>query len=466
MLWFHPAVRVLISRISLAREMLVDQETIAHTGNRRAYAEALLAFANPQPRLIAATPFIRRFHHAKRVALITQEGSMSSRRATLIVAVASLAVVLATGAAIAQFPIGTAVSAQSTPEVFKPGDGVSLPRVLTEVRPQYTREAMDAKIQGTVLLTAVVLSSGDVGDVDVIRSLDDKYRPRPERCCSGKAVEIRGREERWKARSRRNHHRADLHAQGLTRKAALDAPPLVCNSESHSRRLPTGAGSSRISLTVTRMVSGRAFTDDNRQSTAAVALVNQTFARRFLGGKDPTRVEIAFGFPAVDPQTRRGVVGVVNDVKYASLTADLEPAVYLVLAQRPMSRQSIVVATSLRDAGVIGRGDPRGSQDDGRAAGDRARIRTGAPGIDDQSATARHEPDDGVWGDRADTRGDRNLRGDRLCVGRAARRGRHADGPRRDAVEHFLADGLVSGVGHALQGLADSATAGEASRRT
>jgi TonB family protein len=175
LLWFHPAARALVSRSGLAREMLVDQLTIAHTGNRRAYAEALLAFSNPQPRLVAATPLIRRRHHAQRVALITQEVAMSRRRAALIVAVASLAVVVATGMAISQFPIGTAVSAQSRPEVFKAGDGVSLPRLLTEVKPEYTKEAMDAKIQGTVVLSVVVLASGDVGDVEVVRSLDDTY---------------------------------------------------------------------------------------------------------------------------------------------------------------------------------------------------------------------------------------------------------------------------------------------------
>ena len=34
---------------------------------------------------------------------------------------------------------------------------------------------MDAKIQGTVQVRAVVLASGDVADVEVVRSLDDKY---------------------------------------------------------------------------------------------------------------------------------------------------------------------------------------------------------------------------------------------------------------------------------------------------
>ena len=54
-------------------------------------------------------------------------------------------------------------------------DGVSPPRVLTNVRPQYTKEALDAKIQGTVWLRAVVLASGDIADVKVITSLDDQY---------------------------------------------------------------------------------------------------------------------------------------------------------------------------------------------------------------------------------------------------------------------------------------------------
>jgi TonB family protein len=176
LLWFHPAARAMVSRLGLAREMLVDQETIAHTGDRRAYAEALLAFSTPQPLLVGATPFTRRRHHAQRIELITQEVSMSRRRAIVIVAVASLAVVGATRAAVAQFPIGSAVGGQSRSEIFKVGDdGVSPPRVLTDVSPQYTKQAMDAKIQGTVWLRAVVLASGDIADVEVVTSLDDTY---------------------------------------------------------------------------------------------------------------------------------------------------------------------------------------------------------------------------------------------------------------------------------------------------
>ena len=49
---------------------------------------------------------------------------------------------------------------------------VQMPTVTREVKPNYTREAMRGLIQGRLLLDAVVLSDGTVGDVRVIHSLD------------------------------------------------------------------------------------------------------------------------------------------------------------------------------------------------------------------------------------------------------------------------------------------------------
>jgi protein TonB len=59
--------------------------------------------------------------------------------------------------------------------VYRPGNGVTLPRVLHEERPAYTSDAMRAKVQGTVLLECVVKPDGSVGDVQVIRSLDPTF---------------------------------------------------------------------------------------------------------------------------------------------------------------------------------------------------------------------------------------------------------------------------------------------------
>jgi TonB family protein len=58
---------------------------------------------------------------------------------------------------------------------YRPGNGVDLPRVLREVRPNYTADAMRAKVQGTVLIEAVVLPDGTVGQVQIVRSLDTVF---------------------------------------------------------------------------------------------------------------------------------------------------------------------------------------------------------------------------------------------------------------------------------------------------
>jgi len=54
----------------------------------------------------------------------------------------------------------------------RPGNGVSEPKLLRQVKPQYTADAMRAKVQGVVWLDCVVLPDGTVGDIDIVRSLD------------------------------------------------------------------------------------------------------------------------------------------------------------------------------------------------------------------------------------------------------------------------------------------------------
>jgi protein TonB len=58
---------------------------------------------------------------------------------------------------------------------YRPGNGVTTPVVLREVKPQYTSDAMRAKVQGSVWLECVVKPDGSVGDVKVIRSLDSTF---------------------------------------------------------------------------------------------------------------------------------------------------------------------------------------------------------------------------------------------------------------------------------------------------
>jgi periplasmic protein TonB len=55
---------------------------------------------------------------------------------------------------------------------YRPGGSVTTPRVLTQVKPTYTNEALDQRIQGTVVLELIVRADGHPSNIRVVRSLD------------------------------------------------------------------------------------------------------------------------------------------------------------------------------------------------------------------------------------------------------------------------------------------------------
>lgn len=57
----------------------------------------------------------------------------------------------------------------------QPGNGVSWPRLVREVKPNYTVDAMRARVEGKVELEIVVLPDGTVGRVRLVRSLDGLF---------------------------------------------------------------------------------------------------------------------------------------------------------------------------------------------------------------------------------------------------------------------------------------------------
>jgi len=70
---------------------------------------------------------------------------------------------------------GTAgASAQGT-GAFRPNPGITNPSELRFVEPKYTEAARAARIEGMVVLEAVVLANGTVGEVRVIQSLDARH---------------------------------------------------------------------------------------------------------------------------------------------------------------------------------------------------------------------------------------------------------------------------------------------------
>jgi len=96
-----------------------------------------------------------------------------SRRALAKSAFALIVCIATTAIAVDRIPMFATVQAQSA--VYEPGSGITLPVVIKEVKPQYTKEAMQAKIQGTVWLSCVVGETGHITDVNVSKSLDSEY---------------------------------------------------------------------------------------------------------------------------------------------------------------------------------------------------------------------------------------------------------------------------------------------------
>jgi predicted permease len=92
------------------------------------------------------------------------------------------------------------------------------------------------------------------------------------------------------------------------------------------------------------VVRGRTFEPSDRAGAKPVAIVNQSFARRFWPGEDPIGRQISTGSGGA-----REVVGVVRDGKYRSLTESPQPHFYEPFAQA-YEPDMVLVARAASDA--------------------------------------------------------------------------------------------------------------------
>jgi TonB family protein len=240
--WFHPAMWWLVSRVQLARETVVDELSILTTNARRAYLDTLLAFADDTG-LASTPAFSARRHLFHRVMLLSKEGSMSSSKIAFGSCVLVAALGVGSWGVVYAFPLSTTVvstagaaahdqnlSADSrttpqtrttpgqlapskdlprSPDQYTPpppppppppptqdipesyrntlerlhpiriGDNVKAPTKIKDVRPVYPEDAMASKVQGVVIIEAIIDPAGDVADTRIVRGipeLDDAAR--------------------------------------------------------------------------------------------------------------------------------------------------------------------------------------------------------------------------------------------------------------------------------------------------
>ena len=177
--WFHPAVWWLVERIQESREQLVDRLVIARIPSTRAYMTALLLFDDSGDAMTPATAFLRKRHLRSRLRKLVKEPVMSRTRLVWTAVVLVCVLGSATAGTVVAFPLrapfGDAAAAPTQEPVDSKDPGVTLPSVVSEVKPQYTPEAMRARIEGTVIMMTVVRTDGTPSDIEVTKSLDAEY---------------------------------------------------------------------------------------------------------------------------------------------------------------------------------------------------------------------------------------------------------------------------------------------------
>jgi putative ABC transport system permease protein len=89
------------------------------------------------------------------------------------------------------------------------------------------------------------------------------------------------------------------------------------------------------------MRSGRDFTDRDKLQTQPVAIINNSFARRYWPGESPLGAHIKINDNNQAPREVE-IIGVVGDVRHDGLHADPAPEIYLHLSQIPEEKVSFL----------------------------------------------------------------------------------------------------------------------------
>ena len=155
--WFHPAMLWALGQVQLSREQVVDQMVVAVTNSRVPYMNALMMYADADARsgLTSAIPFVRSRQLAPRLKQLSEERTMSSLRLGFT-SVALAGVLIGSSIAVASaMPLRPRLSAgQDKPK--------RVPKAITQVKPEYPAEAMDAGIKAEVTVKVDISAAGEV----------------------------------------------------------------------------------------------------------------------------------------------------------------------------------------------------------------------------------------------------------------------------------------------------------------
>jgi putative ABC transport system permease protein len=107
-----------------------------------------------------------------------------------------------------------------------------------------------------------------------------------------------------------------------------------------------------------RMLSGRPLTAADAERAAPVAVVNETFARRYLAGLDPLAQQVSVSLPAPGlatpgPRVVRQIVGVTRDVRNGGPRNESFPQLDMPFWQSPWPAAQVSVRTAVEPASLV-----------------------------------------------------------------------------------------------------------------
>jgi TonB family protein len=178
--WFYPFVWWIGARLTDERERACDEAVLAMGQRPMVYATSILktcelGIASP----VVGVSGVTGGELKRRIARIMENDPAAPLRTRAKISLGvGLMMMLVTPivagvAAPASLPGPAAVLAAQDDdrEVHRPGGNVTAPKLLREVKPQYSARAMQEKIEGEVLMECVVKSDGTVGDIKIVKEL-------------------------------------------------------------------------------------------------------------------------------------------------------------------------------------------------------------------------------------------------------------------------------------------------------
>jgi predicted permease len=100
------------------------------------------------------------------------------------------------------------------------------------------------------------------------------------------------------------------------------------------------------------LLSGRDFSDRDREGAPGVVIINETLAQQFWPDENPIGKQVSFGGDPKDPRSE--VIGVARDGKYSTLGERPRPFIYQPLLQSYAGEMTLVVRTATDPTSLTG----------------------------------------------------------------------------------------------------------------